>query len=309
MYRVGENAKEPPGVVEAQGDKTDIGPKRAMAKRGVPRISLEVAEGYAKHLWTVARGGTTSEAVLARQIGGEKAKASGGTWRTKVASLNYWGLIEPQAGAQLKLSDIGLRIVRESEPHTVAAARREAVLQVKAYENILQEANGHELPATAGIAGKFHYDYEMSEADAERAAEAFVESVKRAAMVGDDGVVRLSAGEEQTLHGPDASGDVNGTSEEEPPEPDQAPEDELPEDDGSAQGQTTEVSPSSWRVGGPKGVGRIEAQVDHGMVRHRVSAPSSDPDLSVRVKIDMTHWNADDVIKVLATLGLSGRRG
>lgn len=298
-------------MADEQDDQpTDGRAGRAVAKRGVPRISLEVAEGYAKHLWDVARGGSTSEGVLAKQIGGETAKASGGTWRTKVASLNYWGLIEQMPGSQLKLSEIGLRIVRLSEPEVVAAARRDALLQVKAYENILQAADGHELPATAGIAGKFHYDFEMSESDASRAADAFVSSVERAGISGTDGIVRLS-GAHRAAESDGDTPDVDETGRTDAAlEPDihpAVPEGEEPEADLDADADADVAG--GGRGDGPKRQPREELAPEPPVYRREIAVPTADPGVSLRVKIDMSDWAADDVVKVLSALGFPGPRG
>jgi hypothetical protein len=275
---------------------------RAVAKRGVPRISLEVAEGYAKHLWTVARSGATTEAVLAKQIGGEKAKASGGTWRTKVASLNYWGLIESLPNAQVKLSDIGLRVVRESEPAVVADARRDAVLQVKAYETILKSADGHELPATPGIAGTFHYDFEMNETDAQRAADAFVSSVRRAGITAADGVVRLSDADRGDPD-PAPPDEVDGNDDQEPDAPTET------EAESAAEAESKSDVRASTKVEKREAPAERIPPADP-LVVSRVNPPTSAaaPAVALRVKIDMTEWDADDVVKVLSALGLAGHR-
>lgn len=264
----------------------------ARAKRGVPRMTLETAEEFAKAVWAVARSGMTSEGVVAKHIGGEGAKASGGAWRRKVASVKYFGLIDTLPDSQLKLSDLGLRVVRESEPETVKEARKAAVLQVEPYKKILQTADGHELPASAGISGTFHYDYEMSQSDADKAATAFEESVRRAGLLDEQGVVRVSAV---------PGGAINSDEEDTPP-----PDD--PKSKGKGAGYP-EFEPKDEILDTkledePRSRDRDKGS-DHASWPKFDVPITSASGVSLRMKIDMSDWNADDVVKVLRAIGLS----
>lgn len=247
------------------------------AKRGMPRVSLAVAETYAGGVWEAARLGAAPQVSVARAISGkDDATASGGNWRAKVAALRIFHLIETPGG-QMKLSEIGLSVVNSADPHKQREARRRAVLAVEPYAAVLQQSAGHPLPPAASLAGRFEFDYGLSKDDAKIAADAFIASAKHAEILDAAGVVSVGG--------------------ELPAPPDGDPNDEVRTTEASG----TDEVPAADAAPVVANADVLAAQP----IRPPVVGGAGS--VEIAVTINMTKWPVEDVLTVLDVFGYGSR--
>jgi hypothetical protein len=254
-------------------------------KRGLPLVGLSAAEDAAIKLWGVARLGTVPPEAFARQFG-EKAKASGNSWDRRLAMLRGFKLIRAE-GNQLGLSELGQKIVNSSDPAAQLDARREAVMNLKAYRELIEAFNQTLLPDISALAARLQFEYGKAEDFAARAAQSFVESLKYAEMI-DEGnvvckegvvnvapIVSLVAASEKMVDGVDQSGDQE----------DAVDIDRAFEGDGGI-ADLSEVSSTS-----------LERSVKSGHMSN----------VSLALTLDLSNFRADEVVKILGVLGFGGR--
>jgi len=263
------------------------------SKGGIPRASLETAETYAKAVWDTAKRGEQIPVVVARAITGKAdAKAEGGAWREKPAAMRVYNLLAKLNNGNLKLSPIGLALQDGSNPDGQKHARRQAVLGVGAYLKILTDHNGSPLPAEQTVADIFESTYEVPPASAKEAAAIFAESVKYAGLLDSDGNISIDASEAPEELEPETSTI--------PRAPRKA---KTPKD--SAGATAAESAPESTTLAEvprvippvtPPPVATFDAPSP------ATPAPAATP-VGVNVTIDMSKWNADDVLSVLKVLG------
>jgi len=250
------------------------------AKHGLPRVSLVVAETYARGVWEAARQGTAPPISVARAISGrDDVLASGGGWRAKVAALRVFHLMDKHEG-QMKLSEIGLAVVNTGDTQNQCDGRRRALLGVEPYATVLRQSNGHPLPTSGSLAGRFEFDYSLATEDAKVAAEAFIESVKHAGMLDADGRVVMEgvppASPEPPIEEKDTR-DIEITSYANRPEA-ETPKNELPR-------FAAFELPLQPRV--TRGTGSVE----------------------IAVTINMTKWPIEDILTVLDVFGYPPQSG
>jgi hypothetical protein len=265
-----------------KGQMSDTGvssESSATSKRGVQRGSLVDAEKICGSLWKAARLGSVTPEALAKELSGEKAKASGGAWRNKMALVNVFGLVQKD-GAKLKLTPLGQGIVREDDDARRTQSRRSAVLRVEPYRRILASSSGHELPSSTSLAATFEYEYGLTKSDAKKAAEDFVVSAKVAGLVNEADVVTFDVDLANEEEGDSDTGQEGGSSEPrvivDPIVPDPAaPDPALP--DPAALHKNVHIS--------EPGVSR--------------------PHVSISVSLDLSSFSADDVVRILGALGVA----
>ncbi|MEW1991220.1 hypothetical protein [Microbacterium sp. NPDC078849] len=259
--------------------------KKLRSRNGVPRVALETIEASVNAIWQVARRGEAAPVTVARAITGKQdAKASGGAWQKRVAALRAFNVIE--RGSAFKLSPIGIAIANSADVERHTKGLREAVLSIPAYQKFLERADGGELPPIALLASDIEFEYELSNADAVTAANAFVQSARYAGLVDADGHVSL-AGVSVPADGAEVDPDAEPDDDTEvesaaapagQPAPVAAPAPSVPEIQPPAQPVTVSIpAPAALAVGGSP--------------------------VTVKVRIDMTEWAADDAVKVLNALG------
>ena len=260
----------------AQESPTSSKPR---SKGGVPRTTLATTETYARAIWTTAHRGEALPAAVARAISGKAdSKAVGGAWRAKPAALRVFGLVARLNSENLKLSEIGLALVDESNPAGQAHARRQAVLGVSSYQRILADHNGHPLPSEDTIATTFEYQYEVPVAAAKEVAKVFVESVKYAGLLGSDGSIKIDETEVPEIPEPEKS------TLPKPPKPTVAPK--------AGTLHTSKVAPA-----------RQDSPPLTNFVAPRPPGSDASTPVDVTVNIDMSKWEAKDVLSVLKVLG------
>jgi hypothetical protein len=260
-------------------------PPNRGVKKGLPATGLRAAEDAAGKLWEVARLGTASPEAFARQFG-EKAKASGSTWDTRLAVLRGFKLVRFE-GKQIGLSELGQRLVNISDSAGQIKARQTAVMNLKAYRELVDAFDGTALPDMSVLATRLQFEYGKNEDFAGRAAQAFVDSLKHADMLDQDNVVRKAG---VTAAVPVVPPGLESLVKE-PVEPDddeaQAAEIDRAFDGDDPETQVGEAAFSSLQQVG--------------------STPVA-PNVSLAVTLDLSNFRADEVVKILATLGF-GRGG
>lgn len=268
-------------MTDNQAERPAGSRSQPQSKRGVPRGDLKAAETLAKGLWNAARLGAVAPGAFARELTGPDAKPSGGAWRNKMALIRAFGLMDVVAGDQVKLSPLGRRIVNDSDPAQQVAARREAVLGVKPYAELLRASDGSELPSQDSIAGTFEFTYGLAKENATEAAQHFISSVQAASFLGTDKVVHLDA-QESTAATEGDSGQAPGG----------APATNVDGQERPAVEDQKDPTPEP-----PPRRDDPDPQVDLEVVE-------GSPRASVAVTLDMSAWAVDDVLRVLGALGV-----
>lgn len=267
----------------AAGAKTP----RAQRPKKVPRGTLQAAVALATTMWGTAGKGSESAEAVARLFGHETTNSS--SFRNKLALMRIWGLIE--GSDPMKLSDIGLDIIRDDEPERQAQARRRAFYTPKAFRKLVEAYDGRSLPAEADLATKCRFDFHLTEEASLEVARVFRQSLPFAGLMSSDGIVHKGGAAttdtlQTELEGGDgaraverASGGTEGDSgggevdDLEPPKP--AAE--------STQKEPQAVAPQLERV-------------EAGM--HEVPGARA-----VEVTVRLTGYTGDEVVEILRTIG------
>lgn len=250
-------------------------------KQGLPAFGLPSAEDAATKLWGVARLGTAAPEAFARQFG-ERAKASGSTWDTRIALLRGLKLVR-QEEKNIGLSALGLQLVDKSNPQGQRAARRAAVLNLKAYRELVEAFNGEILPEMDALATKLQFEYGKTEEFAKRAAKAFVESLEHAEMLGAGNVVLKD-------------GNL-------PAEPSHQPAFEQDDRAGDEAEAKADAEIDAAFDSEEDGAGdALERASDDD--RHGTAVP---PNVTLSMTLDLSRFRADEVVQIISALGL-GRR-
>lgn len=243
-------------------------------KRGLPQDGLRLAAKSASALWDVARLGKTSKMAYAGKLG--RKSASGGGWDRLVALLRGFGLVVID-GDNIGLSDLGQDLVNGSDRVRQLAARRTAMLHLKAYKELITNFDGTAVPDTTTLASKLKFEYGKKDDFAEKAALAFLDSLAFAEMVDAQGRVRMN--------GADAAVDPA-------PEGDDADDDEQADLDDAFEAEdelddvdVSDTDPQNARFAGPD------------------TAPVGGPALvNISVTLDLSEYRADEVIQILKVL-------
>lgn len=262
------------------------GNSKPRSKGGVPRVPLATAESYARSLWNTARRAEAIPIAVARAISGKPdAKAEGGAWRTKAASLRVFNLVARLSNENLKLSEIGLALVDESNPDGQKQARRQAILSVPVYLKLLTDHNGNPLPAESTVATTFEFQYDLATAAAKEAAGVFAASVTHAGLIDANGNIQIDTSEVPSELQPETSTMAK------------------PAKTTKSTKTTAETTPSELVPHTPE-----NEQTNFNAPPPRNAAGGSAAPVGVNVTIDMSKWQADDVLSVLKVLGY-GRSG
>lgn len=268
------------------------------SKHGVPRVGLQTVDEYAQKIWTAARRTEVAPEVVARALSGKSdTKASGGRWRTRLTPLKLFGIVESAQGGKLKLTEIGVALANVADQEGRARALKAAALNIPAYETVLKRYDGGELPELTPIKSEFEFGWDMSAADASTVAELFVEGAKYAGLIGDDDVVRLDGAHPDRIP---YSEDAEDEADEESDEPG------APENRGAI--PTSQAAPPIAEVDlTPRPP--IDEQQTPPPPPAPTATPSGAAGVDLRVKLDMSAWAVDDVLRVLAALGFEDPSG
>jgi hypothetical protein len=268
------------------------------SKHGVPRVGLETIDGYAQKIWEAARLGDALPVTVARALTGDnKSPASGGAYKTRIATLRRFGIIETLKNGNFKLTSLGIAMAKVGDPEGHAAALVSAMRSVPAYLQILERYDGGELSAVA-IATHFEFEYAMSGIDATSTTELFIGSARYARLIDEEGNVSLGAPSpaspsvEDTEIVDESDLDTDIVSEEDVLREHEA-EFEPPADDASL------TSSGALKFTPPLETPRTPTQL---------ASIASSP-VALNLKLDMSAWAVDDVLRVLAALGYEGAPG
>lgn len=248
-------------------------------KRGLPLDGLPEATKSAMVLWEVARLGLAPNKAFAEKLG--RKSASGGGWTRLVAVLRGFGLIRVE-GEQIGLSPLGQEIVNGTNPAQQMAARRTALLHLKAYRDLVDSFDGTELPDSATLASRLKFEYGKAHDFAVKAAQAFLDSLAFAEMVDTKGCVRRN--------GADAAVAPKAEVEEEDEQAnliDDAFEDDDTDDDREAVDQAERST---------------EKQEPAQLERVSLAGEQVPPNVTIAVKLDLSKYRADEVIQILKAL-------
>lgn len=224
--------------------------------------------------------------AVARAISGKPdAKAEGGAWRTKAASLRVFNLVARLNNENLKLSGVGLALVDESNPDSQKQARRQAVLSVPSYLKILTDHNGNPLPTESTVATTFEYQYELSTAASKEAAGVFAASVTYAGLIDADGNIQIDATEVPAQLEPETSSTPKAAK--------------TAKSGGVATAVPATPAPADPAAGSPTTFHSLPSAARSGSVQP----------VGVSVTIDMSKWEANDVLRVLDALGYEAPSG
>lgn len=291
------------GMTETQSQTRDAtaASSRSGYKKGLPTVGLPQAEDSARKLWEVARRGTVAKAVFGASIGLLSITAS--SFRSRMAVLNGFGLIKT-SGDEVGLSDLGLDLVQDFDETKRRTARRQAVLHLKAYRDVVDTFDGTELLSKERLAGKFQYEYGKSEDFASLAAEALIASLRHAEMLDVDSVVHRSGAvgsatvdertDEPGEHVAESDG-LGGSPATVVEAPDQVDDDALADELDRA---FDEESPSGASGGSGGGTDAAESG----------QATVFGSGATLAMTLDLSRFRADEVVQILEALGLA-RRG
>ncbi len=238
-------------------------------KRGLPLDGLSDAAESATSLWEVERLGLVPDQAFAKKLG--RKGASGGGWDRLVAVLRGFGLVLIE-DTQIGLSQLGQELVDNSDPQQQMAARRTAMLHLKAYRELIQSFDGTALPDLDTLASRLKFEYGKSDNNAEKAAQAFLDSLAFAEMIDSAGVVHKS--------GADAAVDPGSEQDDEDEQVDLIDDAFEGDDDDEFVANAIENTDDMT----PRGGIHASAQV------------------SISVSLDLAKYRADEVIQILKVL-------
>lgn len=265
---------------------------RLRSKNGVPKADLATIDAQARKIWDSARKGEVAPVIIARALTGkDDSKASGGTWATRIGALRLYNVVEKGTGNTFRLSELGIALSNTTDEEGHARALKQAVLGVPAYANLLARFDGGSLPEVGIIASEYEYGYELSKADAAAAAKLFIDSSKYAGLVNDEGHVNLAGVTVPTVE----------------PRPDEA----TAATGSAAEDTTAPTFPSAPTVRSATPVNTEPVPTNQNAIPAATAlpAPAGGAPVALNVKLDMSGWPVDDVIRVLAALGYEANNG
>ena len=289
-------------ATEASASGADTGANKVRSKKGVARVGLKSVEDQAQKIWNVARKTEVAEVQIARAVTGKPdAAASGGRWIARIAMLRLYGVVVKTRDGYFKLTDLGIALANLGDEAAHRAALKAAVMGISANASLLRRYDGGSLPSLDTLATEFEFGYSMSNADAKAAAQVLIDSAKYAGIVDDSDHVNLSGVE----IGAEASADSYTFENEDSKDDDSEVDDIETDTQGSVVGGGADA-----RVELP---GRQSTQ-ERTQTTHN---PSETPPLqalgsspaALNVKLDMSAWAVEDVLRVLAALGYEGSQG
>lgn len=252
-------------------------------KQGLPTLGLRQIEDSATKLWQVARSSETSKQLLAEQTGHSSTTSS--SFKARLAVLRGMGILQV-AGETVKLTQLGLDLVQDYDEQKRHAARVSAIKTLRAYRELVEAFDGNALPPKPALSSRLKYEYGKSDEFASQAAEAFIDSLTFAGMLDSLGIVRAKGVASAEVVAEPSVGE--GSAEEE-----------------AAVAELEEVFEGLDGGGTAPEVAVVSKQPDVSMPWHQAPAGVRAP--SFEITLDLSGFDADDVIRILQALGLANR--
>lgn len=160
-------------------------PQRAKPSPDYPSRSLKGCFDDARRIFQKFTGGSFSDVDVASRL---EVKVSTGAFRSRIASLKYFGLLEGSGGT-FRVSALFQRMYR-AEPGDVAfnLAAYEAIRHVPIFNRVLSDLK-NQLPSHDVLLKRLPLDFGFSSAGAERAATVLRESLAYAGVIDASGNV------------------------------------------------------------------------------------------------------------------------
>ena len=124
-------------------------------------------------------------------------KSADRQWAYGVPAAMQFGLIERVGRGgegRLKLTEMATRIALPANTEEERAAKVAAVRKPELYARLLERFAGHPLPSKEGLKNILHRDYKIVESMAPIAADAFLESVRTADLIGSNSTLAAIGG-------------------------------------------------------------------------------------------------------------------
>jgi hypothetical protein len=190
-------------------------------------------------------------------------------------------------GEQIGLTELGQHLVNSSDPEGQAAARRAAVMNLKAYRELVEAFDGTELPKLDTLASRLQFDYGKTKELSTRAAQAFIDSLRHAEMVDSQNIVRRDGAEITP------SSVVVYAS-----EPSSIARDAKVDDDEVDAEIDRVYRDSEVRDGADQAISPVTPTPNE--------QPPPEANISLAMTLDLSNFRAEEVVRILNTLGFGG---
>jgi hypothetical protein len=139
-----------------------------------PYGDLDSAVEVARAIFEKGGGGSCSQDQLVAYLGHSEPS---GTFRQKVSSAKIFGLVEAAGVGEVRLTDLGHRVVDRSQERQ---AKSEAFLNVELYRKLYDEHKGRILPPRPAPLERTFVNYGVSPKQKDKARQAFERSAQQA---------------------------------------------------------------------------------------------------------------------------------
>jgi hypothetical protein len=168
-------------------DKADQGKTRSETPYpyfGLSR-AIEIIEAVRR-----AGGNEAPNTDVMREMG--VAKVADRFWSYGIPAGIQFGLIERVARGdegKIKITELGMRIALPGTPEEGRLARVAAFKKPELYSKLLEKFTGHPVPTKEGLKNILYRDYKIVESMAPIAADAFLDSLKVAALINGNNII------------------------------------------------------------------------------------------------------------------------
>ena len=189
-------------------------------------------------------------------------------------------------GDKVKLTQLGLDLVQDYDEEKRHAGRVAAIQSLRAYRELVDAFDGSALPSRAALSSRLKYEYGKTDEFAGQAADAFIDSLEFAGMLDSLGVVHAKGVASKEV--------VDVSVEEVNPEEQEAVTAELEEIFGAP--DSAEIAPEVASESEETATNATQGPVG-----------ATEGAVSLEVTLDLSDFEADEVIRILQALGLAKR--
>jgi hypothetical protein len=164
------------GSSDASADRHDQQTKQSRQQSTIqfPYGDLDSAVEVATALFENAAGGPCTQDQLVAYLGHTEAS---GTFRQKVSTAKIFSLIEGAGVGEVRLTDLGFRVVDRTQERQ---ARAEAFLSVELYRKLFEDFKGRMLPPRPAPLERTFENYGVAPKQKDKARQAFERSAQQA---------------------------------------------------------------------------------------------------------------------------------